>query len=158
VQPLQFVQLSTVADTSDSSHTQAESLSNTLNKALALFSSYAFHWQKSLNLFNQVSASSAVVPCNGVGFKLSMLISESKPLSTSSVSCTGGNGDDDGSLLGAEGPAVMYVTETGYCCRNSRSRNYSRNSCCQASCCHRSCYSRGCLVSSCDTVSYRYTQ
>ena len=54
--------------------------------------------------------SSAVVPRKGGGFRLSVLISESVSLLTSSASCAGGNGN--GALVGAEGPAVVYVTET----------------------------------------------
>jgi len=93
-----------MSGSSDSSQTLTESLSNT---SLVLVI-----WQKSLNLFNQVSASSAVVTRKGGRFRLSILISESEPLSTSSVSCTDGNGDDDGALVEAEGPALVYVTET----------------------------------------------
>ena len=43
---------------------------------------------------------------------LLVLISESESLSESSVSCSGGNDDDDGALVGTKCPAVVYVTET----------------------------------------------
>lgn len=71
-----LVQSFNTAASTDASQTVAESLKRTLNKALAFSGPYSLYWQKLLNCVNQLSASSAVVPRNGGGFKLSVSLSE----------------------------------------------------------------------------------